>query len=101
MKKRLDGLGQVISGPAQVLLSSVGYADAHERVRQLTLKEGSLYEHLESDPEVAPYWAKLTERQKEALKTPSGLTQPAARQARATAKKWQEWMKSQREVQCV
>ena len=101
MKERLDGLGQVVSGPAQVLLSSVGYADAHERVRQLTLKEGSLYEHLESDPEVAPYWAKLTERQKEALKTPSGLTQPAARQARATAKKWQEWMKSQREVQCV
>lgn len=102
MKQRLDSLGQVVSGPAQVLLSSVGYADAHERVRQLTLKDGSLYDHLQSDPAVAPFWAKLSTRQKEALKTPSGLTLPAARQAQETAQKWKEWINAdKREVQYV
>lgn len=102
MRERLDGLGQVISGPAQVLLSSVGYAEAHERVRQLTLRGENLYKLLEKDPDIAPYWAKLSDRQKEALKTPAGLTAPAAKQARATAAEWKSWLKStKREVECV
>jgi adenylosuccinate lyase len=102
MKRRLDSLDQVVSGPAQVLLASVGYVEAHERVRQLTLEEGHLCQHLESDSQVAPFWAKLSERQKDALKTPSGLTGPASKQALETAARWDQCLQSaQREVHCV
>jgi len=90
MAERLESLDKVISGPAQVLLSSVGCPDAHEKVRQMTLSEKNLYEQLSADTEVAPYWSKLTSRQQEALKTPSGLTQQAAIQARKTSEAWRE-----------
>ena len=92
MAERLDGLSQVVSGPAQVLLASVGYRDAHEKVRQLTLQEGDLYQLLDHDPDVAPYWAKLQPRQREALKSPRGLTAPAARQAVAAVKPWESYL---------
>lgn len=99
MAERLNGLPQVVSGPAQVLLSSVGYRDAHEKVRQLTLQEGNLYQLLEADAEVAPYWAKLQPRQREALKSPGGLAGPAAQKTLVAIAPWQEYLKNQhREV---
>lgn len=88
MARRLEGLSEVVSGPAQVLLSSVGYPDAHEKVRKLTLQEGDLVSLLQSDPEVAPYWARLQPRQIEALGSPLWLVRPAAEQTRAAIEPW-------------
>lgn len=92
MLERLNGLSQVVSGPAQVLLSSVGYRDAHEKVRRLTLQKGDLVTLLENDPDVQPYWSKLQPRQKEALRTPAGLVGPAARQAVKAVEPWVEYL---------
>jgi adenylosuccinate lyase len=93
MLERLNGLSQVVSGPAQVLLSSVGYLDAHEKVRRLTLQDGDLVSLLEDDSDVAPYWAKLQPWQKEALRSPAGLVGPASRQARSAVEPWEEYLK--------
>lgn len=95
MLERLNSLSQVVSGPAQVLLSSVGYPDAHEKVRRLTLMEGDLVELLQNDPEVAPYWARLKPRQVEALRTPAGLVGPASRQAIAAVEPWKTYLEKQ------
>jgi adenylosuccinate lyase len=100
MTARLNSLSQVVSGPAQVLLSSVGYREAHEKVRRLTLEDGELVTLLEKDPDVAPFWSKLEDRQKDALRTPAGLVGPAARQARAAVEPWVEYLKKE-EVACV
>ena len=93
MLERLNGLSQVVSGPAQVLLSSVGYRDAHEKVRRLTLQEGDLVSLLEKDSDVAPFWAKLQSWQKEALRSPAGLVGPASRQARSAVEPWEGYLK--------
>lgn len=101
MKERLDSLPQVVSGPAQVLLSSVGYRDAHERVRQLTLEDGDLFELLAQDEEIAPFWSRLNQRQKDALRSPSGLSAPAAEQALEAVKPWAKYLNSKKELAIV
>lgn len=90
MSERLAGLDQVVSGPAQVLLSSVGCPDAHEKVRLLTLASGKLPDLLTADPELAPYLAKLEPRQREALASPQAMTGPAHKAALETAHYWKE-----------
>ena len=90
MKKRLESLDKVNSGPAQVVLSAVGCPDAHEKVRLLSLEDGDLFEKLQCDEELAPYWSKLTDAQVEGLQSPTSTTQYATQQARETAAQWKE-----------
>lgn len=89
MGSRFDQLEKIISGPAQVVLSAVGCPDAHEKVRLHSLEAGNLYQKLAQDPEIAPYWAKLSARQIEALKEPRKTTAPAQRMALEAADHWE------------
>lgn len=93
MKQRLESLEKVNSGPAQVLLSAVGCPDAHEKVRLLSLEDGDLFEKLQSDEELAPFWSKLTDAQVEGLQSAASTTKYATQQARETARHWTSKLK--------
>ncbi len=90
MAERLDALDKVVSGPAQVLLSSVGHPDAHEQVRKEALGEGPLLERLEQNPSLAAYLVRLSTAQRDALTRPAKLTTPSAQAARNAAAVWKE-----------
>lgn len=93
MAQRLKSLDKVVSGPAQVLLSSVGHPDAHEQVRREALGEGKLLERLEQNPSLAGYLVRLSAAQREALTEPSKLTAPSAGAARGAAAYWRDRLK--------
>ncbi len=90
MADRLASLEKVVSGPAQVLLSSVGCPDAHEHMRRLALEEGALAPKLQHHPVVKTYLTKLTEEQRRALHEPHRMTGPAALAALETAASWRQ-----------
>ncbi|MBI3929492.1 MAG: adenylosuccinate lyase [Armatimonadetes bacterium] len=91
MRRRLESLDQVISGPAQVLLSSLGFADAHEAVRRHAVSgEGPLLERLQADEELSPYLARLSDRQLRALQEPARMVEPCVEATRKAVLAWSE-----------
>ena len=90
MADRLERLDQVVSGPAQVLLSSVGHPDAHEQVRKEALGEGRLLERLEQNPDLATYLVRLSTAQRQALTEPARMVAPSSQAAHRTCQHWRE-----------
>ncbi|MBI1957113.1 MAG: adenylosuccinate lyase [Candidatus Niyogibacteria bacterium] len=91
--------GSIMAEPLYVSLAVHGHPDAHEKVRQLTLKaersKNMLMEIAEADPELKPYWEKMTARQEGLLfslpsLSPSLYTGIAAGKARKIAAEWKE-----------
>jgi adenylosuccinate lyase len=70
---------QILSEAAQLILSDLGYSEAHEKIRVLAKeirKSGKIKERhallsmMQVDPELAPYMAKMTDNQLAALSDP-------------------------------
>ena len=92
MLKRLEGLGEVVSGPLQALLSARGVADAHEIIRKLSIRgrqEGrGLLDMALEDESLREELLALGESRLEALRMPQNLIGPAAR---ATTRALEHW----------
>ena len=86
--------GLIVAEPLYIILASLGHPDAHEKVRQLTLaaqKDRLTLEDVAGpDPELAPYFARMAERQKRVLANPLQYTGIAAKKARSIAEHWRE-----------
>jgi len=82
----------IIAEPLQLILSALDHPDAHEKVRQLTLKaqenRKSLQELALSDNELKPYFEKMTINQRRIISDPSLYTGIADQQARKVAISW-------------
>src|SRR5690606_17290504 len=88
--------GYVIAEPLYILLAAYGHPDAHEAVRQLTLKfeqsEGTLYDLATADPKLRPYLDRFTPEQVRVLQDPSKYLGISARKARSVCDKWEARM---------
>lgn len=84
--------GMITAEPLYILLASMGHPDAHEKVRNLTLKaqkEGNSLEDVAmADAEMKPYLAKMTDGQKSILKNPSSYRGIATSKAKRIAAHW-------------
>ncbi len=89
--------GMVGAEPAYILLAAHDHPDAHEAVRRLTLEAQQtgrpLGELLQASEELADYWARLTDRQRDLILHPSQYTGIAAQKARSICDLWEERLK--------
>lgn len=95
LRRNLEMTGDLIlAEPLYLILSALGYPDAHEKVRQLTLvaqgERKSLWSLCRQDEELNPYINRMTETQKEILSDPWRYTGIAAQKARTIARTWKE-----------
>jgi adenylosuccinate lyase len=92
MEGRVSKLQEVVSGPLQALFSMHGVAEAHERVRLLTVRcrkeKRGLLELVNEDPELAGFLQQLTPSQRDALARPEGLVGPAEKATRRAVEIW-------------
>lgn len=83
----------IIAEPLYIILARLGHPDAHEKVRQLTLKaqrdKKSLSEIVSDDPEMAEWMKKMVGRQKAIIADPTLYVGIAAKKARTVAEQWQ------------
>ncbi len=79
----------VIAEPLYILLAFHGHPDAHEAVRKLTLKGGSLPEALKEDAELSSYIKKFTAEQKALLENPEKYTGKAAEKTESVCRYWE------------
>ena len=95
---RLTG-DQILSEAAQLILSDLGYPDAHEKVRVLAKrirdeekinKEHALFRMMQGDPELAPYMKKLSSAQEAALYDPCFYIGIAPQKTEAVCRYWME-----------
>ncbi len=86
--------GLIGAEPAYILLAAHGHPDAHEAVRRLTLQAQQtgrpLGELLQESEELAEYWSKLTDYQREIILDPSRYTGIAAQKARRICDMWEQ-----------
>lgn len=86
--------GLIAAEPLYLILASLGHPDAHEKVRELTLKaqkEGKPLEDIAmEDAEMKPYVAKMTATQKTILKNPASYSGIAAAKALTIATEWKK-----------
>ena len=92
MVGRVEHLREVVSGPLQALFSLHGVADAHERVRLLTVRcrkeKRGLLELVQEDPEMASFLQRLTGAQRDALSRPEALVGPAENATHRAVEAW-------------
>ncbi len=90
---------QMLSEAAQLVLSYLGYPNAHEKVRVLAKKirdSGKIKERhallslMQSDPELAPYMARMTENQFSALSDPRDYIGIAPQKTESVCAYWKE-----------
>ena len=86
--------GLVIAEPLYIILAALGHPDAHEKVKELTLRaqrEQRLLEEIAlTDSDLQPYIEKMTANQRKILSDPSTYTGIAAQKAVQVASKWTE-----------
>ncbi|UCD03187.1 MAG: adenylosuccinate lyase, partial [Candidatus Aenigmatarchaeota archaeon] len=84
----------VIAEPIYIILAAHNHPDAHEYVKQLTLKSQKtgklLLDLLFEDPEAKPYLAKLTKAQKDILTNPEKYTGIASKKAESVCSFWEK-----------
>jgi adenylosuccinate lyase len=95
LKKNFSmGSGMVVAEPIYIILAAHGHPDAHEYVKQLTLKAQqsgkSLIEIFYADPSARPYISKLSAKQKETLSSPEKYTGIAGRKAEEVCSLWEK-----------
>ena len=82
----------IIAEPLQIILSALDHPDAHEKVRQLTLKAQEKKKQLQelalSDNELKQYFEKMTLYQKRIISDPSLYTGIADQKAKKVAISW-------------
>lgn len=82
-----------VAEPLYILLAAAGHPDAHEAVRQLTLRSAETGRPVlalaESDPGLSPFLARLTPSQRAILDEPEQYTGIAAAKARAVCDFWE------------
>jgi adenylosuccinate lyase len=87
-------MGLIAAEPLYIMLAALGHPDAHEAVRELTLKAQRENKPLEeialSDKALKPYIAKMSVNQKKILSQPSHYTGIASKKALAVAKQWKK-----------
>ena len=98
MKKNFAMSGdKIMAEPLQILLSYSGHPDAHAYIGRIADavdgKEDSLIGTVYNDPEVAPYVARFSERQREILADPSKYTGIALEKALKVANAWEKRLK--------
>jgi adenylosuccinate lyase len=90
--------GLVLAEPLYITLAALGHPDAHEKVRALTLQAQQLGRPLQdvavSDPELRPYYDRMTDDQRRVLSDPAQYTGIAAQKARSVAERWRERIRS-------
>lgn len=84
--------GLVVAEPLYIILAALGHPDAHEKVRELTLKAQADNRPLEQivleDPEMPTYLERMTEHQRNILSNPRLYTGIAAKKALHIAEFW-------------
>ncbi len=84
----------ILAEPLYLILASLGHTNAHERVRQLSMRaragEGKLLKIAELDGDLAPFLSKMTPRQREILSNPRLYGGIAEKKARAVAERWKQ-----------
>ena len=92
LKRNLASARDSIAEPLYIILASLGHPDAHEKIRVLTLearkKQKSLVEIAEKDAELKPYFARMTDKQKNILSGKSKYTGIAEQKANKVADEW-------------
>lgn len=84
--------GLIAAEPLYLTLAALGHPNAHEKVRQLTmtarLERRTLQILAQNDPELKPYWEKMTDFQKEVIIGPTKYRGIAPEKAVKIAQKW-------------
>lgn len=82
----------IVGEPLYIILAALGHPDAHEKVRKLTLSARQKGEPLgflaEADPELKPYFKKMTTQQRKIILDSTLYTGIADRKAIAIAEHW-------------
>lgn len=94
LKKNIDASKEmVIAEPLYLLLAFNGHPDAHEAVRQLTLRSQqtgrTLRELLPEQPDLVEYIQRFTPEQRRVLEEPATYTGRAAQKARIIVEEWE------------
>ncbi|MBI2039338.1 MAG: adenylosuccinate lyase [Candidatus Niyogibacteria bacterium] len=88
----LSGQGSIAAEPLYIILASLGHPDAHEKVRQLTLRAEAekceLYSVIRTDSDIFLYWGRMTDAQRNIVKNPLFYVGVASSEASAIAKRW-------------
>ena len=95
MRKNFDSqAGSITAEPAYLLLASLGHPDAHEYVRQLTLKAQATGREFTQlffkDPEVKEYRDKFSKDQVEILQNPALYTGIASKKTERVCREWKK-----------
>jgi adenylosuccinate lyase len=84
----------ITAEPLYIILSTLGHQDAHEKVRTLSLEARkqrcSLQKIVEQDSELAPYRARMSDKQVSVLHNPQRYVGSSARKALPIADHWQK-----------
>ena len=84
----------IVAEPLYILLAAHGHPDAHETVRQLTLKSQSakkpLQEIIKKEHSLKPYLKKFSKRQIDIITSPEKYTGIAAKKAESVCNYWKK-----------
>ena len=87
----------IIAEPLYILLAAYGHPDAHESVKQLTLKsqltKKTMKELLKKDKSLQPYLKKFTKKQLEIINNPEKYTGIASEKTEKVCKYWKKELK--------
>jgi adenylosuccinate lyase len=91
-KNFMIGADKLIAEPLQILLSSYGHPNAHEKVRQLTMESykqnTNLTKIVMKDDELKGYLAKFTQKQLELISDPKKYVGRASKKTESTCREW-------------
>ena len=98
MKKNFEmNKDMIIAEPLYILLAAHNHPDAHEHVRELTLKaqlsRKSLKELIKKDDSLKPYLKKFTRKQLEIINNPGKYTGIASKKVEDICKFWNNKLK--------
>ena len=86
--------GMIVAEPLYIILAALGHPDAHEVVREITLKAQRESRNLEDvaqeDAGLKPYFEKMTSRQREILSDPALYIGIAPQKAHKAATYWRK-----------
>ena len=98
LKKNFDmNKGLIVAEPLYILLAAYGHPDAHEEVKQLTLKAQSLkkplQEIIKKEKSLQPYLKKFTKEQIRIISEPENYVGIASKKAEKVCEFWKMELK--------
>ncbi|HZX34571.1 MAG TPA: lyase family protein [archaeon] len=99
MKKNFDAArGSIVAEPLYILLAKHGHADAHEAVRNLSVKAEqsgkSISGLAQRDPELAPFLKKFSRKEKQLLENPETYVGLAVKKTEEVCSYWKKRFKA-------